>query len=181
MMRYCLILLIFLLAACNDSQKQMARVDVVEKNSAVIVDSNDSLVDTSTVNEDYTDYWIVIADSGLDYPQLLNRMVQLKNECNLPVDSMGRFYNKKKNLIALPDDDEDELYAGEYYPRRFESDYLSIEYLNFYQSSSSEKMMSIVAGIYEDKLKADSLYTALKPKCNTLMKFKTNLYTGCMH
>ena len=108
-MRYCLILLIFFLAACDDSQKQMARVDVVEKKSTKIVDSNDSLVDTLTVIEDYSDYWIVIADTGLEYPQLLSRMVQLKNECNLPVDSMGRFYNKKKNLIALPDDDEDEL------------------------------------------------------------------------
>jgi hypothetical protein len=180
-MRYCLILLIFFLAACNDCQKQVTRVDVVDKNALKIVASNDSLVDTTTINEDYTEYWIVVADTGLEYPQLLSRMVQLKNECKIPVDSMGRFYNKKKNLIALPDNDEDEMYAGEYFPRRYESDYLSIEYLDFYTKTSSDKMMVIVAGIYEDKLKADSLFTAIKPKCNSLMKFKTSLYTGCMH
>ncbi|WP_262490545.1 hypothetical protein [Hymenobacter sp. CRA2] len=36
----------------------------------------------------------------------------------LASDTLGRFFDEQKNLIRLPDDDEDELYAGDYFPRR---------------------------------------------------------------
>ena len=55
---------------------------------------------------------------------------------------MERTYDKAKNLIALPDNHEDEIYAGDYLPRRYPSSTLSLEYLQFYQEAASEKSIA---------------------------------------
>jgi hypothetical protein len=149
-------------------------------DTIVKLDSSESSVDSS-IFQDYTNYWIVIADTGLKYDQLLKQMLVLNEKVKLPIDSMGRFYNRKKDLIALPDNDEDEMYAGEYYPRRFESDFLSIEYLNYYTSSSKEKVMSIVAGVFINESTADSVLTQIRNFKSSAFKLKANLYTGCIH
>ena len=141
---------------------------------------SESTVD-SLLSDDYTNYWVVISDSGMNYDSLLIKMNYLSANLNWPIDSMGRFYNRKKNLIALPDDDADEMYAGEYFPRRFESDYLSIEYMNWYTDRSEEKMMGIVVGIVEQESTADSLLLKLKSINTASFKFKSKLYTGCIH
>jgi len=86
---------------------------------------------------------------------------------------MGRFYNKKKNLIALPDNDEDEIYAGDYFPRRFPSDNLSLEYLNFYQRQAAEKTIALVTGIYETEKSADSALTVLHKPEKKVFKIKS--------
>ncbi len=58
-------------------------------------------------------------------------MNKLSKGLSIKVDMMNPSYNKSKNLIASPTNYEDELYAGEYFPRRELSDFLSLEYLNF--------------------------------------------------
>jgi hypothetical protein len=94
---------------------------------------------------------------------------------------MGRFYNKTKNLIALPDKDEDEIYAGDYFPRRFPSDNLSLEYLNFYQEQSGEKTIALVTGIYETERSADSALTVLRKTADKVFKIKAYIYVGCVY
>ena len=45
----------------------------------------------------------------------------------MPTDTMGRFYNKFIDLIALPDDYENIMYAGQYFERREPTENLSLE------------------------------------------------------
>ena len=94
---------------------------------------------------------------------------------------MGRFYNKSKNLIALPDNDKDEIYAGDYFPRRFPSDNLSLEYLNFYQRQAGKKTIALVTGIYETEKGADSALAVLHRSEKKVFKIKADIYVGCMH
>ncbi|MBX2930638.1 MAG: hypothetical protein KF781_01685 [Chitinophagaceae bacterium] len=87
-------------------------------------------------------------------------------------------------MIALPDDDEDEIYAGDYFPRRFPSETtenLSLEYLNFYQENARDKTIALVAGIYEKENSADSALIILKKVEQRGFKIKAKIYTGCMH
>ncbi|HOS48742.1 MAG TPA: hypothetical protein PLG57_08905 [Bacteroidia bacterium] len=178
----CVILLLFILAGCGESNSPKTGISepIQKVDSIVKLDSSVNSVDSS-IYQDYTNYWVVIADTGLKYDRLLNQMLVLNDKVKLPIDSMGRFYNRKKDLIALPDNDEDEIYAGDYYPRRFESDYLSIEYLKYYTSASQEKMMSIVAGIFIDESSADSVLTQIRNYKSSAYKIQANLYTGCIH
>ncbi|NHA08021.1 hypothetical protein G7092_29745 [Mucilaginibacter sp. HC2] len=134
--------------------------------------------DIDTIN--YADYYIVVADTGLNYNELRSKMFDLKKSLNIPIDTMGRSYNKAKDLIALSDKDEDEIYAGEYYPRRSVSDFLSLEYLNQYKSDAKEKTIALVRGIYENKTSADSALLAMG-QSKPAFAFKAKVYIGCMH
>jgi hypothetical protein len=142
-------------------------------------------VETSKAEEELEEetvtFYIVVADSGTDYYSLRDQMLYLNKALNIPIDTMRRSFNPVKNLIALPDDDEDDLYAGDYYPRRFPSKHLSLEYLSFYQNRTSEKTIAIVAGIFESPDSADSTVAIIKRINNKAFATPAEIYTGCIH
>jgi hypothetical protein len=134
-----------------------------------------------TTDYNHATYFIVVADTSQDYYLLHKKMINLNRQLNIPIDTMGRLYNNNKKLIALPENDEDEMYAGDYFPRRFPGDDLSLEYLNFYQNNAAKKTIALVAGIYENENTADSILIMLKQAEKKSFKIKANIYIGCMH
>ena len=137
--------------------------------------------DTLQADSDYANYFVLIADTGLSYDLLHDQMLSLSKALPLPIDTMGRFYNRKKQLIALPDDDDDEMYAGDYSPRRFPSVSLSLEYMQFYKPESQEKTIALVCGIYENDTSCDRALHQLQTFTKNAFKIKSLIYTGCMH
>jgi len=129
----------------------------------------------------YADRYIVVADTGFSYQPLQAKLLQLKAATHLEVDSMGRYYNPQKHRIVLPDDDEDEIYAGEYYPRRDQGEYLSLEYLYVYSRYTEDSMMALITGIYPDEAAAKAALPAIKAQVPTAFTMKASVYTGCMH
>jgi hypothetical protein len=133
----------------------------------------------------YKRYYVVIADISENYYALRKKAIDLKGKLNIPIDSLERCYNKEKHLIALPDNYDDEMYAGQYYPRRNEEgNFFSIEYLRVYdngQSDYEDKTMVLVAGVFESEKSADSTLIAVKKHEKNTMKLKSNIYVGCMH
>lgn len=129
----------------------------------------------------YATYYLVVADTGANYYLLQQKMLRLSTTYNIPIDTLGRYYNAGKDLIALPDEDEDEMYAGSYYPRRETSEYLSLEYLNYYQETAPEKTIALVRGIYGSETDAQEKLAALKPNVPTAFKMQARIYMGCMH
>jgi hypothetical protein len=134
-----------------------------------------------TFVSDYGTFFIVVVDTNDSYEVLQQKMFNLNRQLNLPIDTMGRLFNKEKNLIALPDTSSDEMYAGDYYPRRFPSEHLSLEYLHYYRNQSAEKTIALVAGIYEAEKNADSALAILKRTESGCFKLKAEVYIGCMH
>lgn len=136
----------------------------------------------SAMEEAQTDtFYVVMADTGNSYYQLHDDMTRLSKTTGLPIDTMGRGYNAEENLICLPENDEDEAYRGNYYPRRFPSVNLSLEYLDTYKEQSGEKTIVLVAGIFEAKQSADSLLQVIRPHSKQPFVEKAEIYTGCMH
>lgn len=131
--------------------------------------------------EDYADFYISVADTAVNYKSLKNKMIDLQTELNIKIDTMGRGYNAEKDLICLAEDDEDELYAGQYFPRRFPSESLSIEYLNFYTPTTTEKTLALITGIFESKDEAKKHLDKVLPTNNNAYLIKSNIYIGCMH
>lgn len=141
--------------------------------------SDEYLIDSE---QDYADYYIIIADTGKVYKPLFDKMNRLSKSLPLKVNMMDRSYNEKKDLIALPDDyKDDEMYAGDYFPRREPSEYLSLEYLSFYNQTSDGKTIGLIAGIYENEAEADKALTKVKAKEEGSFKMKGNVFVGCMH
>ncbi len=154
-----------------------------DKSNTDITQNTDTAASLSTVssNENNATYFIVVADTNRNYYALHKKMFDLNRQLHIPIDTMGRYYNKAKNLIALHDNGEDEMYAGEYYPRRYPSENLSLEYLNLYQNLAGEKTIALVAGIYEHEKSADSAMDVLKKTEKKVFKIKADMYIGCMH
>ncbi len=130
---------------------------------------------------DYASYYFVIADTGRDYHALHRKMMTMHRKLNFPVDTLEREYNQKKNLIALPENHEDELYAGEYFPRRFPSVHFSLEYLNTYAEKYPEKTIALVACISETARGADSILAIIKKEDPQAFRFRSSIYVGCAH
>jgi hypothetical protein len=179
-----IILTVFLTACGTTADKNEAEINSAKIDSSTSLQTNvtaDNNVADDTTDYDYATYFIVVADTSTDYYFLHKKMFNLSRHLNIPIDTIGRFYNTIKNLIALPDNDEDEIYAGDYFPRRFPSDNLSLEYLNFYQKQASEKTIALVTGIYETEKSADSALTVLHKTEKKVFKIKADIYVGCMH
>ncbi|HMR47421.1 MAG TPA: hypothetical protein PKC85_11705 [Bacteroidia bacterium] len=175
-----------ILSACGTATSDNHRSDIqsnkidTSAGKSAIVSTNKSEMEDTTDN-DYATFFVVVADTSTDYYFLYKKMFDLNGQLNIPIDTMGRFYNKTKNLIALPDDDEDELYAGDYFPRRFPSENLSLEYLDFYQKKAGDKTIALITGIYENEKSADSALTVLHKTEEKVFKIKADIYLGCMH
>lgn len=176
------IILTAILTACratpSDRNKNKAQSNEIDTTVNVSIDNS---VAEDTIDYDYATYFVVVADTGSNYYFLYKKMFDLNRQLNRSIDTMGRSYNKVKNLIALPDNDEDEIYAGDYFPRRFPSDNLSLEYVSFYQEQAGDKTIALVTGIYETEKSADSALTILKKTEKKAFKIKADIYVGCMH
>ncbi len=138
-------------------------------------------IEIDSAENDFANYFLVVIDTSINYYTLKKKMLKANKKLTIPIDTLGRYYNKTKNLIALPDNHSDEIYAGEYYPRRFPSENLSLEYLDFYQKNAKPKTIALVGGIYEKEEQADSLLTILKNTEKKAFKLKSKMYIGCMH
>ena len=89
-------------------------------------------------DEQYMNAYIVVSDTSQNYFELRQKMLNLNEKLKTEIDTMGRGFNKKKNLICLPENDEDEIYAGDYFPRRYPSETLSLEYLIYYTNGKKQ-------------------------------------------
>lgn len=173
------------LAACgtNNTSKTATAAAAAQTDTTGGLSKIKEIHRTDTLFEDdeIATYFVVVADTGQDYATLHQEMTDLNRQLQLPIDMMGRSYEPAKNLIALPEDDEDEVYAGDYFPRRFPSENLSLEYLNVYIDQAGEKTIALVTGIYDTQKSADSARTVLQRSIPGAFVLKADLYIGCMH
>lgn len=131
--------------------------------------------------DDYANYYVLMVDTGQQYAPLREGMERLSSAAGLKIDTLNRSYRLDKDLIALPENDEDEMYAGDYFPRRSPGDFLSIEYLNFYDERAKEKMMVLIAGIYDEKNLADSALSVIRKSGHSAVSRKIKMFVGCLH
>ncbi len=187
MKNYFSLLCTILLMACETTPK----VKILPKTNASKVNSSSNLHEISEIeskitskdslDENYATYYIIVADTNSSYYILHSKMFELHRKLKLQIDTIGRIYNPIKDLIMLPEDDEDEIYAGEYFSKRFPTESLSLEYLNYYQEKSREKTIALVTGIYEKRKSADSALTILRKIDKKAFKVKAELFVGCTH
>jgi hypothetical protein len=180
------LLCMVLFAACHpDEHKQNRSIQKHINTPTVKIQKVVSKKKEQDIDEEVGDqtlpFYLVVADTGLNYNVLHQKMVAINKDLKIKIDTLGRFYNQKKNLIQLPDNADDEIYAGDYFLRRGEGESLSLEYLNAYKRSSSEKMIALLSGIYEKKSSADSALSVLRKTSGNAFVYKAEIYMGCMH
>lgn len=166
----------------TDSSQQI-HIETIKtmENQLVSEAKQDSIEQVVIDNFNFSTYYIVAIDSGMNYYDLHAAMLHSQETTSLKIDSLGRYYDVKKDLICLPDTVFDEVYRGEYSPRRYPSEFLSIEYYDFFNDNATYKNMILLAAIYENKTSADSLLTILKIDYPNSFTEASKVYVGCMH
>lgn len=178
-----------LLSGCSTVPQKAKVADLSSDAAEMTFSRGDSVKQEQREAAEYTglgsdeveSYYVVIADTGLNYYSLRDRMLSLHQKMKNPIDTMGRFYSVAKDLISLPDDDEDEIYRGDYFPRRFPSNTLSLEYLSSYDTVAAGKTIALVAGIYESENSADSALASVRKYMKDAYTLKADMYVGCIH
>jgi hypothetical protein len=168
-----------MLISCDNTSKRTRNTVTIPKDTMV---ATAPLTDTLNPEySDYTTYYMAIADTGRNYYKLDEKMYDLSIMLNFPIDTMGRHYDRRKDNIILSENDEDEMYRGEYYPRRSPGEHLSLEYLTFFDTSADLKTIALIAGIYETQRAADSMVRLLREHSSIAYTLKGHVYVGCMH
>jgi len=70
------------------------------KQTKQIADNTDEPIEEDSY-DDYTDYYVLIVDTGKQYPHLQEAMQQISATTGIKIDTMNRSYRADKNLIAL--------------------------------------------------------------------------------
>ena len=195
-MKIVLFLLLISLAFVTNS---CTFIEAIRSQESTLLDSTDK-VDTNTVALDTTSefnaYYIVNIACGYDYDSLDKIGKNIAATNSLVYTTYDRIYTTQKGII-LPDDAEDEIYRGGYYPRRYADRAISIEmYYDFlpesatntnvdsaFNNSPAAKKMILVGGVFDKfhKKSADSLTQLLLPLYPFTKIINAMLYDGCMH
>ncbi len=135
------------------------------------------------ISSQHGNYYLVIVDSSTNYNKLYQKMWDIHKLYAIQIDTLGRYYDETIDEIILPHDDADEIYRGTYFPRRYPSESLSIEYGNYYKKENItySTNMILVAGMYENLSKADSLREVLSTNFPNTYVQKSKIFIGCMH
>jgi len=172
--------------ACAQKKPEIIKRD---KHDTIKVADTSRFVD-SAVNSTVADaetasatYYIVEVATGHDFDSLKKFSANAVSILNSRFEMLDRIYKPGKGII-VPENTNDEIYSGEYYPRRpfDDQNFVSIEMsFGFYHKEADTLKMVSIAGIYTLKSQADSVTLLLQDKIPTTKTIKQEMYLGCMH
>lgn len=191
----------FVLWSCTNGIKEQT-VAVTSTFDTVAIES--VLTDTVTKKDTIVDggddqsgnemqlYHIVCVEESDDYAALHATGLKVSKFLGFKFATLERYYNTSKKRVVLPNDHPDDIYAGEYFFRRYGDDFVSIEMRNAYPDPSLKEdgstfffsdttKMFVFAAMYGEKKQADSLANILKKQFRSTKVIASEIYMGCMH
>lgn len=182
-----LLLCLLVIGSCKPVSQKTPSVASVPQTAL-----RDSLPETApeetwSTESEYYPYYIVTVADGDNFDSLKLIAGKAAELLNIKFDMLGRIYDSKKGIV-LPEDAEDEMYSGEYYPRRplYDTTCVSIEPKFQFKSkdenvSAESSQMTIVALLSTRRGEADTVLGLLLPHFPTARVYQDSLYLGCMH
>ena len=170
------------MGACNDGKTKSTtttRTDSIAKDTLTKVSTTVAESDTTAANEYYKTLFVVVIDTSFEYYSLMREMYSLGTSMYYPVDTLGRYYDKKDRGILFIESENGEGGSVEYYPRRDAGSSLSIEYFSCYSNDTSKKKLALVAGLFETKKSADSLCSIFKTHKPHVFVQRASMWAGC--
>jgi len=148
---------------------------------------NDSDNQDSINNEEIGTFYLVQVATGQNFDSLQTIATKAATLLRSKVDMMKRIYEPGKGIV-LPENCDDDINNGVYYPRCpiGDQNFVSIEMK--YNFDKPKKWadrdtlgMVVIANIFTTKAQSDSVVRILKNKLKTAKTLQLDLYMGCMH
>lgn len=123
--------------------------------------------------------YVIVTDTSENYQELYQEMEVVKKRFHLKDKTMGRIYNSKKKKLCYPDDFEDEIAQGEYFPRKYRDKGVSIEYMSYYMKAK-QNTFGLVVLLTKKKKKAERYLAKVKKHKPDAFLLYTEMYSdGC--
>lgn len=140
-----------------------------------------------TVEEQTEDKWLVILGVYKDFPEAKADAVKFSKAAKVPFTLRGMVFDKKG--LRLPDNDEDEVWAGQYALRRYNATTIKgRDVENHFSVEKSEAYEGLVPGFYiivgqisDSARDAKEQVQQFLPVSKITYAKKTRIYMGCMH
>lgn len=189
-----LIIALICLVSCTDNSDKTSNQKDNPSDSLSIANQGSQTDENYIPENNYELYFVVVVADGYNYNSLKRIALEASEYLKYKFDTLDRYFNPSRKKIVLPDNYEDDIWAGEYYLRREGGDFVSIEMQGSYIDTLTEKdktaselfyadtlKMFVFANMYPEKKYADSLLKILKPKFKHATIIPTKIYMGCMH
>jgi hypothetical protein len=174
---------LFLLIQCNSAEKKSDK-----RGANAQIDSLKPIESVSDINieeqkEDYETAFIVVLDTSDQFQKMYDLAIATSKQYHVPFDTIEKTYYPETNIWGVSMNSEDEIYHGEYFPRRdgSNSDLLSLEYQNWYDNGSREKNLMLVTNIFSFSLDAEANVAYWRQFFPNAFILQREVYMGCMH
>lgn len=191
-----LALIIVSLFSCTKEESTSNEIRKSEVSSKKIVAVNPDDLNFEE-NEEFRDEselnFIISVAEGYNYDSLKSLALQTAALLNFKFDTLGRYYHPEKGIV-VPENADDEMWAGEYFLRRMSDDIVSVEMRHAYidtaiannelqveRFSQDTSRMFVFAMMYPSKESADSLAEIIRVDFPETKVFPATIYMGCMH
>ena len=173
---------IFILVSCTNNSVQNAP-HKLDSNCALLPNPAMEKLDSMSEggHDEMQEVWVLVGDTSRNYFELDAEMYLWSGQLNWGIDTLERYYNKEKKALLVSDKSEDEIYRGEYFPRRFGTETLSIEYLNTYSTFTTANTFALLLGIYDSEAEAKKALNKSIKVSQRAFVLPSYLYMGCMH
>ena len=128
-----------------------------------------------------SDQYILILKATNDYEKAVRLAQEASTLLDLEYDNEDIKYSKEKG-IYFSEDINDPTYAGEYYPRRYAGEYISLENAAAYAGFAEQGTIIVVSGIYSKEEEALEALNKTRARYHedAYVK-KVNMWMGCIH
>lgn len=132
----------------------------------------------SIEGEFYSDRYILILKSTKDYNEARSFAFKASKKLGLRFDNENVRYSKEKGIYFEGIEDDD--YNGEYYPRRYAKESISLENSDGYKGLAAGFII-VVGGIYNDRKSSNQALGKVKVVYGGAYVKKTKMWMGCIH
>ena len=177
-----------LLLQCSSSPKKnkdetLDSMNQIELNQAEHENGAEATAIDEAKDEENETAFIVVLDTSDQFNKMFDLALRTSKKFNIQFDTFQKTYFSETNLWGVSMSSEDVMYSGEYFPRRHgdEKEILSLEYQNWYDHSSRDKNLMLVANIFHFSMDAEESVARWRPFFPNAFILQSEIYMGCMH
>lgn len=169
---------------CNPSLKKEKSTNVDSINSGSVNENGaEATPEGETKNEDYETAFVIVLDTSDQFYKMYDLAKATSEKFQLEFDTIERTYFPETNIWGVSQSSSDEIYRGQYFPRRKgdEKDKLSLEYMYWYDKKSNDKKLMLVSNVFSFSMDAEQSVAAWRKSFPQAFILQCEMYMGCMH
>jgi hypothetical protein len=163
--------------------KILDSINKSDLNQSVSENGTEAISVGEIKNDDYETAFIVVLDTSNQFHKMYELAMSVSRKFNIPFDTVQKSYFPQTNIWGVSQSSDDEIYRGEYFPRRngSEKDILSLEYKYWYDKKGNDKNLMLVTNIFLFSMDAEKSVAAWRKYFPQAFIMQCDIYMGCIH